>query len=173
MLTINQERYVLELTKGKSQREAYRIAYPNSVKWKDANVDSKACNLLRKDKVKARYEELMKEFMKPAIDDAEAVRRMILETEIAIATANMGDLFEVQETADGSLVQKAKSRESIEKFDMRAVKSYRFDSKGHIILELFDKQPAIQSLREMMNIVDNDQKEEIKIILEKAGGYDE
>ena len=164
---------MLELAKGKSQREAYRIAYPNSKKWKDNSVDNKACSLLRNVKVKARYEELMKEFLKPAIDDAEAVRRMILETEIAIATANMGDLFEVTETEDGSLVQKAKSKESIEKFDMRAVKSYRFDSKGHIILELFDKQPAIQSLREMMDIANNDQKEEIKIILEKAGGYDE
>ncbi len=164
---------MLELAKGKSQREAYRIAYPNSKKWKDNSVDNKASLLLKNAKVMQRYQELMKEFLKPAIDDAEAVRRMILETEIAIATANMGDLFEVTETEDGSLVQKAKSKESIEKFDMRAVKSYRFDSKGHIILELFDKQPAIQSLREMMDIANDDQKEDIKIILEKAGGYDE
>ena len=62
MLTINQERYVLELAKGKSQREAYRIAYPNSKKWKDNSVDNKASLLLKNAKVMQRYQELMKEF---------------------------------------------------------------------------------------------------------------
>ncbi len=172
MLTIKQERFVLELVKGKSQRDAYKSSY-SAARMKDSTVDEKACRLFSQDKIRARYEELMKEAMKPEIDDAEAVRKMILETEMAIATANMGDLFEVIETEDGSLVQKAKSKASIEKFDMRAVKSYRFDSRGRIILELYDKQPAIQNLREMLDIVDKDEKEEIRVILEKAGGYDE
>ena len=115
----------------------------------------------------------MAEAIRPGVEDAESVRRMILETEMAIATANMGDLFEVVEDADGTLLQKAKSPESIKKFDMRAVKSYRFDSRGRIILELYDKQPAINSLKEMYNLVSDDEKEAIEIVLHKSEGYAE
>jgi len=57
-LTQKQERFVQELIKGKSQREAYRIAYPSSKKWKDNVVDVKALELLKNGKVKVRYEEL-------------------------------------------------------------------------------------------------------------------
>ena len=48
-LTLKQEKFVLELIKGASQREAYKKAYPASKKWKDASVDSKASALLRKE----------------------------------------------------------------------------------------------------------------------------
>ena len=61
MLTQKQEKYVQELINGKSQRVAYREAYPSSRKWKDKNVDSRASNLLKKDKVLARYLELKDE----------------------------------------------------------------------------------------------------------------
>ena len=50
-----------ELINGKSQRAAYREAYPSSRKWKDKNVDSRASNLLKNDKVLARYLELKDE----------------------------------------------------------------------------------------------------------------
>lgn len=61
MLTQKQEKYVQELINGKSQRVAYREAYPSSRKWKDKNVDSRASNLLKNDKVLARYLELKEE----------------------------------------------------------------------------------------------------------------
>lgn len=57
-LTIAQERYAAELVTGKSQREAYRIAYPSSLNWKDATVDSKASTLFRHEKVRERYDEI-------------------------------------------------------------------------------------------------------------------
>ncbi len=170
MLTAKQEKFIQELVKGKSQREAYRAAY-SAGRMKEKTIDTHASRLFKKGEIRARYNELMAEAIKPAIDDAESVRRMIIETEMAIATANMGDLFEVRETDDGALVQKAKSPESIKKFDMRAVKSYRFDSKGHIILELFDKQPAIQCLKEMYDLVSEDEQEQISVVLSKAEGY--
>lgn len=61
MLTQKQEKYVQELINGKSQRVAYREAYPSSRKWKDKNVDSRASNLLKNDKVLTRYLELKEE----------------------------------------------------------------------------------------------------------------
>ncbi|MDO4721416.1 MAG: hypothetical protein Q4A78_12190 [Peptostreptococcaceae bacterium] len=57
-LSSKQELFVQEIIKGKSQREAYYIAYPKSKKWKVQNVDSRASNLLKNTKVLARYQEL-------------------------------------------------------------------------------------------------------------------
>ena len=58
MLTTKQEKYVQELIKGKSQREAYKVAYPKSENWKEATIDTNACNLLKNNKVLTRYNEL-------------------------------------------------------------------------------------------------------------------
>lgn len=57
-LTDKQERFVQELLKGKSQRVAYRIAYPKSLKWKDESVDQVASRLIKSVKVISRYEKL-------------------------------------------------------------------------------------------------------------------
>lgn len=69
-LTQKQERYVQELIKGKSQREAYRIAYPSSRKWKDNVVDVKASELLRNGKVSVRYNEIRGKVVKRAEEKA-------------------------------------------------------------------------------------------------------
>jgi len=57
-VTRKQEIFVSALVKGKSQREAYIEAYPNSKYWKDNAIDSTACKLLKTPKVLQRYEEL-------------------------------------------------------------------------------------------------------------------
>ncbi len=81
-LTIAQEHFVQHLINGKSQREAYRLAYPNS-NLNDENTDSKACNLLRSVKVKARYEELVEraanKSIMSAIERKEWLTKMIAE----------------------------------------------------------------------------------------------
>ena len=81
-LTIAQEKFVNLLINGKSQREAYRLAYPNS-NLNDENTDSKACNLLRSVKVKARYEELVEraanKSIMSAIERKEWLTKMIAE----------------------------------------------------------------------------------------------
>lgn len=59
-LTNKQEKFVKELIKGKTQRQAYYAAYPNSKKWKNENVDAKASNLFKIDKIKTRYQQLQK-----------------------------------------------------------------------------------------------------------------
>ena len=61
-LTMKQEIYVQGLILGKSQREAYKEAYPNSRKWPDKTVDSKASTLLSTGKVSERFEALKDEF---------------------------------------------------------------------------------------------------------------
>lgn len=55
---VRHETYAQEIAKGLSQRKAYRIAFPNSIKWKDETVDSKASILAKNEKVLARINEL-------------------------------------------------------------------------------------------------------------------
>ena len=69
MLTQKQERFVQLLIEGKSQRQAYRGAYPNC-KATDKTVDEKASKLLSESKVRARYEQLRDKVMSPLEEQA-------------------------------------------------------------------------------------------------------
>lgn len=59
MLTPKQEKFIQNIVKGMSQREAYKNAY-NASNMKNETIDSKASNLFKEDKIRARYEELIK-----------------------------------------------------------------------------------------------------------------
>lgn len=70
MLTPKQEKFVQNLVSGMSQRIAYRDAFPNSVKWKDNVVDSKASTLFKDGKILERYNELLEKAQDEAIMSA-------------------------------------------------------------------------------------------------------
>lgn len=74
------ERYVQNLIAGMSQRQAYRDAFPNSEKWKDATVDSKASELFS-GKILERYQEIAEEAKDKAI--IQRKDRMVLLSNIA------------------------------------------------------------------------------------------
>ena len=57
-ITQNQELYCQARMRGLSQRRAYREAFPNSAKWRDATVDARACELEATPKVSGRLREL-------------------------------------------------------------------------------------------------------------------
>ena len=71
------EAYVQALISGMSQRHAYISAYPHATKWKDENIDSRASNLLKTDKVLTRYTELQQELAKAAVMTAEYKRELL------------------------------------------------------------------------------------------------
>lgn len=75
MLTPKQEKFVQNLVNGMSQRQAYRDAFPNSKKWKDNVVDSKASTLFNSGKILERYNELIEKAQDDAIMSAK--ERMI------------------------------------------------------------------------------------------------
>lgn len=79
-LTSKQYKFIDELIKGKSQREAYRTAYPKSLKWKDEVVDVKASQLFKNDKVLVRYNEIIEANKSSAIMTSE--ERKIWLTEL-------------------------------------------------------------------------------------------
>ena len=104
-LTDKQERFVQELIKGKSQREAYRIAYPTSLKWSDKTVDETACRLFNKPKVHARYDQLHDRLVKEAEDDCIVDAKMVLKELANIAFANVTDFVNVEVDERGSKVK--------------------------------------------------------------------
>lgn len=57
MLNAKQERFIQNIVKGMSQREAYKEAY--NAKYKDEAIDNKASALFNKGEVQVRYKELM------------------------------------------------------------------------------------------------------------------
>lgn len=171
MLTEKQEKFVIELLKGKSQREAYKASY-NAANMKDKTIDDKASLLWRKDEIKKRYEELRSELMKGDLDDAASIRRMIIEQEKAIVKTHLGDLITLEIAEDGVGMVAMPRPENIRNFDMRAVQELRYDSRGNLILKLYDKQAAINTLRELYGIANEEGDKEINIILRSAEGYD-
>lgn len=90
-LTANQEKFVQELIKGKSQREAYRIAYPRSVNWKDEVVDVKASELLKNGKVLVRYNEINDRLIKESEDECIVEAKNVLKELGRIAFADVTD----------------------------------------------------------------------------------
>lgn len=107
MLTQKQERFVQELIKGKSQREAYKIAYDAS-RMKDSTIDQGACRLLKNSKVNARYQELRQGSIAKSQDDAESMRAFIIETYKKIASGEICEKTEEYD-AEGRLLRQKKS----------------------------------------------------------------
>ena len=66
MLTTKQEKFVQNIVKGMSQREAYKDAY-DAENMKDTTIDSEACHLMSDHKVATRYKEIIKEMEKTAV----------------------------------------------------------------------------------------------------------
>lgn len=78
MLTAKQEKFVQNLVKGMSQREAYRKAYPDN-KGSDEVIDVRACELFKNSKVRVRYEELIEKSMDEAIMTAKERKKWLTE----------------------------------------------------------------------------------------------
>ena len=66
LLDAKKEKYCLERSAGKSQRQAYLAAFPVSARWKRATVDTKASKLEKTDEVQTRLRELREQSAKQA-----------------------------------------------------------------------------------------------------------
>ena len=112
MLTLKQEKFVEELIKGKSQREAYKAAY-NTSRLKNASIDSLACRLLKGVKVRSRFEELKSQADDKTGDDATSMRAFIIAQLQDIASGKAKDEIKDYDP-DGALI---KSRTQLRQAD--------------------------------------------------------
>ena len=78
MLNIKQEKFIQNIVKGMSQREAYKDAY--KVNYDENAIDNNASKLFNKDEVQTRYKELLQELEDKSIMSAK--ERMIWLTKV-------------------------------------------------------------------------------------------
>ena len=150
MLTAKQEKFVQELIKGKSQREAYKIAYPGSKKWKDSSVDCGASKLMAIAKVSQRYEELKKKTEEKVTYDAAEVKNLIIETMMSIVKADV-----MNDDVDG-----------------RAVKNKHWDRNGKVVYDHYDKVEAAKMLIGLLGIESLQEDSGVHIHLHSSEEYD-
>ncbi len=119
MLTPKQEKYVQNLIKGMSQREAYKNSY-NANNMKDTTIDKKASELFQKGKIRGRYDELVKRLEDTAIMDAQ--ERMKWLTKVVKGDEkekytywNDGEQYDGEREAD--LTTKIKAIDTLNKMD--------------------------------------------------------
>ena len=155
-LTDSQEKFVQELIKGKSQREAYRIAYPNC-KATDKTVDEKASRLLTKDKVRTRYDEIHDRLIQEAEDDCIVSAKEVLAELKRIGFADIKDFLSFR-TAKTVVGQDKETGEPIidfspiidmidsDKVDGRVIQEVSISARGTFSFKLHDKMSALEKL---------------------------
>lgn len=89
MLTAKQERFIQNIVKGMTQRQAYKDAY-NAENMKDETIDCEACLLFKDPKITARYQELIKELEKAAVMTA-LEKRLLLKEMVLDKKNSMSD----------------------------------------------------------------------------------
>lgn len=119
MLTPKQEKYVRNLVKGMSQREAYKNSY-DAKKMLDKTIDNKASNLLKKGEIRARYDELMKKLEDKAIMSAK--ERMIFLSNVIAGKEKEKYIYwkdseECEREKEADLTTKIKALDTLNKMD--------------------------------------------------------
>lgn len=150
-LTNKQERFAQAVARGLTYSDAYREAY-NTGRMQMATINKRASGLAKREHVAARIEELRGEIRGIMTLDVATVKDAIVEQEMAILTASLGDVFQLDHSEDGEVVAKARDKEALKTFDWRAVQEVRYDSKGRLIMKLYDKSKAADTLRSIYGI---------------------
>ena len=76
-LTPKQEKFIMALINGMSQRQAYKFAY-DAENMKDATIDTKACRLFKSGKIQKKYDKLMKEKQQSIIKNVSNINSDLL-----------------------------------------------------------------------------------------------
>ena len=76
-LTPKQEKFVMALIEGRSQRQSYRFAY-NAENMKDESIDVKASKLFNKKEIQERYKQLVEEKQKTIIKNTSNINPNLL-----------------------------------------------------------------------------------------------
>jgi len=102
-LTKPQEIFIQELLKGSTQRQAYLKAYPSKKKWKESSLDSAASNLLKNEKVRTRYEQLLNKMREKEQEKTMWTREQSIETLRYVIDVNKKDLERINKAFEEEL----------------------------------------------------------------------
>lgn len=95
-LTPKQERFCLEVAKGKNYSEAYRMAY-NAERMRPESINRMACELMKNLKITSRIEEIQKQVISDEFADYKEKRKLLAD----IIRGKKCELTRVKNTSRG------------------------------------------------------------------------
>jgi phage terminase small subunit len=138
MLTAKQEKFVRNLVKGMSQREAYKNSY-DAENMSDEAIDVEACRLFKDAKISLRYKELQEKLDKATIMTAQERLEYLtgiildLEREKLIVLAD-GEEKEIERPAE--LAVKLKAIDIMNKMQGEYVQKIEADVNSDITINI-------------------------------------
>lgn len=145
-LTSQQERFAQEVASGKSQAEAYRIAYPKSQQWSAQAVANQAFKMMGHPDIPPRIDALRAEIAKDA--KVETVR--VVKELACVALSDVRKLFR----DDGSL----KLPHELDDATAAAVASVELNENGYKV-KLWDKNSAADKLMKHLGAYEKDNQQ--------------
>lgn len=155
--TPGQERFAQLVGSGVNQSEAYRQAFPSSVKWKPENVRSKASNLAALAHVAARI---------AAIQAAAAERAELDAAEI------MAEIRRLAHSDIGGIMHpdgRVKLPHELDAATRAAVASFKIDEYGRIEYKFWDKNAALEKAAKIKGLYKEDNKQKADALSELLG----
>jgi phage terminase small subunit len=146
-LTQQQERFAQEVASGKSQAEAYRIAYPRSAQWKQSTVHQKASTLMANGRVLERASALQRSAAEKSVLSAERT----LNEVAMIAYADISGIV----NSDGSF----KRLHELGAETRAAVSSFKIDKDGVIEYRFWNKSDALEKAMKHLGLYAQDNKQ--------------
>lgn len=161
LLTQKQEKFVQELIKGKSQREAYKIAY-DAKNMADTTIDSNACRLLKNSKVAARFEQLRGKVVKRAEEKAIITAEEVVREIASIARDNISNYLEfrtekvfVGYDAEGEPISEYRTIVDLKDsktVDTKNISEVSIAANGAFKFKMYCRDTALYKLAELIGI---------------------
>ncbi len=156
-LTDKQEKFVQELIAGKSQRAAYREAYPKSIDWVDSAVDTQASILFKNPKVLERYNKIHDRLIKEAEDECIISAKEVLRELKRIGFADIKDFLSYRTAKTVAGVDKETGEPILdyspiielvnsESVDGKVIQEVSINEKGKFTFKLYDKLSALDKI---------------------------
>lgn len=174
-LTAKEEKFVQELVKGKSQRQAYKAAY-NAKRMSDSSIDSTASRLFKKHKVRSRYYELMDKVVQRTEKKAIVTAEKVIESIADIAFDDIGNYLEYKTVKtvedyeeDGSPIfgyRTVVEMKDSKDVDTKNISEICIAPNGTLKVKTYAKDKALYKLAEIMGI-DETSKAKQKLAEEK------
>ena len=130
-LTPKQEKFVMALISGMSQRQAYKFAY-DAENMKDATIDTRACRLFKSGKIQLRYNQLIKEKQQNILKNVSNINSDLLSKVEKYKDDNETVIEFIENAILKSLPKEALSQEELKKINRRRKIS---DTTRYAVLE--------------------------------------
>lgn len=102
-VSVQEEMFIQELLRGNTQRKAYMKAYPKRMNWKEKAIDSAASTLLKKEKVRKRYDELVVAMREEETEKTQWTREQSIQTLRYVVDKNQQEVERINNAAEEEL----------------------------------------------------------------------